>query len=40
VIGISSLLTHSLIEMGKDKKYKILTANLIEKVSELFYNLK
>jgi len=40
VIGISSLLTHSLIEMQKNKEYKLLVANLYEKLGSLIYNLK
>jgi len=39
IIGVSSLLTHSLIEMKTHKKYKILSSNLVEKIAELFYNL-
>jgi len=38
-IGISSLLTHSIIELKEDPDYKILTSNLFEKLGMLLYNL-
>lgn len=40
VVGISSLLTHALIEMEIDKEYKILVASLYERLGSLIYNLK
>jgi hypothetical protein len=40
VVGISSLLTHALIEMKIDKNYKMLVASLYERLGILIYNLK
>ena len=38
-IGISSLLTHCLIECRTDPSYKPLVTTLFEKLSELLYEL-
>jgi len=40
VIGVSSLCTHALIELETNKEYKILVANLYEKLGQLIYDLK
>jgi hypothetical protein len=40
IIGVSSLLTHGLIELEKNKKYKLLVSHLYEKLGELLYRLE